>query len=187
MKCAEASWLLEVIFWDLPTRGCYLGHDICYFGCPKPIIWQAWCLHFSPWGPFCQLEDIRGGHGRSHGGPEPDFRLFLMIWGAHFDSFLISDGLSSVFFFELVSRSLFASIFWAELLTVGAFKTRFSHGRYCNNQVFAKIVYWWFEGRFLVFFGGPGSRFSEFFCFGNRLENWVFFKVALGILIGTRK
>ena len=34
-----------------------------------------------------------------------------------------------------------------------------------------------------MFFGGPGSRFSEFFCLGNRLENLVFFKVILGILI----
>ena len=57
-----------------------------------------------------------------------------------------------------------------------ALKTRFSLGRYCKNHVFAKIVYCWFEGRFLVFFGGLGSRFSEFFCLGNRLENSVFFK-----------
>ena len=26
-----------------------------------------------PWGPFCQLGDTRGDHGRAHGGPEPDF------------------------------------------------------------------------------------------------------------------
>ena len=24
------------------------------------------------WGPFCQLGDTRGDHGRTQGGPEPD-------------------------------------------------------------------------------------------------------------------
>ena len=90
-------------------------------------------------------------------------------------------------FFGACFQVTFRIDFWEELLTVGALETRFSHGKYCKNHVFAKTVYWWFEGRFLVFFGGPGSRFSEFFCLGNRLENWVFFKAALGTLNGTRK
>ena len=36
---------------------------------------------------------------------------FGLILGPHFESFLNSDGLNSVFLLELVSRSLFASIF----------------------------------------------------------------------------
>ena len=39
------------------------------------------------------------------------FSDFGLILGPHFESFLSSDGLNSVFFLELVSRSLFASIF----------------------------------------------------------------------------
>ena len=76
VKCAEASCFLEVVFYGLSTCVCYLGQEFYYFGCPKPIIWQAWCLHFATLEPFCQLGEIQGDHGRTHGGPEPDFTDF---------------------------------------------------------------------------------------------------------------
>ena len=85
-----------------------------------------------------------------------------MIWGAHSDSFLSSDGLDSVFFWSLFP---------------GHFLHRFLGGiidsRRSQNKVFAwnvlqkpcfrKNRLFVIRGRFLVFFGGPGSRFSEFF------------------------
>ena len=81
---------LVAVTWD--TIFATLGVQNLYFDRPGASI-------FHP-GAY-QLEDIRGGHGRSHGGPEPDFKLFLMIWGAHSGSFLSSDGLNSVFFLSL--------------------------------------------------------------------------------------
>ena len=91
VEYAEASWLLEVGFYGLPTYSCYFGHGYCYFGGPKPINWQAWCLfyhlgdHFvslgTPWGTV-------GAAGRTRGGPEPGFSDLGMILRPQFDSFL---------------------------------------------------------------------------------------------------
>ena len=98
------------------------------------------------------------------------FSDFALILGPHFESFLSSDGLNSVFFWSLFPGH-FLHRFLMELLTAGALKTRFSWGKYCKNHAFTKTVFWCFEGRFVVFFGGPGDRFSDLFCLGNRLEN----------------
>ena len=49
----------------------HFGHGYYYFGCPKPFVWQAWCLHFSTfgsilaarghhWGPWEQQEGHLG-------------------------------------------------------------------------------------------------------------------------------
>ena len=67
---------------------------------------------------------------------------FGLILGPHFESFLNSDGLNSVFFFWSLFPGDFLHRFLMELLTAGALKTRFSLGRYCKKHVFAKIVYW---------------------------------------------
>ena len=145
---------------------------------------------FLPWGPFCQLgtpERTMEGHMGAQNQIFSDFCWFWLILGARFESVLGSNGLNSFVFFWACFQVTVCVDFWVGLLTVGALKARFSHGRYCKNHVFAKTVYWWFEARFLVFFGGPGSRFSWFFCLGNRLENGMFFKVDLGTLNGTRK
>ena len=69
------------------------------------------------------------------------FSDFGWILGPHFESFLSSDGLNSVFF-GACFRATFCIDFFMELLTAGALKTRFSLGMYCKNHVFAKIVYW---------------------------------------------
>ena len=143
--------------------------------------------------PFCYPED----HFVSLGTPERTMEGhmgaqnqilsdFCWFWAAILRAFWVLMGWI-LCFFGACFHVIFCIHFLMELLTVGALKTRFSLGRYCKNHVFAKIVYWWFEDRFLVFFGGPGTRFSEFFCPGNRLENSVFFKVILGILNGSRK
>ena len=63
VKCAEASWLLEIGFYCIFTYSCYLGHGNCYLGFPKSIIWQAWCFNLTILGPFCQLGDALEDHG----------------------------------------------------------------------------------------------------------------------------
>ena len=55
---------------------------------------------FHPGDHFVSLKTFEGPW-KVTWGPEPDFRLFLMMWGAHSDSFLSSDGLNSVFFWSL--------------------------------------------------------------------------------------
>ena len=40
MKCAEASWLLEVVFYGFSTCGCYLEHEFSFFGCPKLLFYM---------------------------------------------------------------------------------------------------------------------------------------------------
>ena len=47
---AEAEWLLEVSFMVFLLTAVTLDMDIVFFGCPKPIIWQARCFHFSTRG-----------------------------------------------------------------------------------------------------------------------------------------
>ena len=69
------------------------------------------------------------------------FSDFGLILGLHFESFLSSDGLNSVFF-GACFQVTFCIDFWMELLAVGALGTRFSCGRSCKNHVFAKIVFW---------------------------------------------
>ena len=43
---AEAGWLLEISFMDFFLIAVTLDRDR-YLGCPKPVIWQAWCPHFN--------------------------------------------------------------------------------------------------------------------------------------------
>ena len=184
-KLASGAWFLllfqlQLLLWTrilfLWVSKTYHLEACCLVCTTLGTILSAWG---HPGGPWEQQEGHVGVRSKI-------FSDLGLILGPHFESFLSSDGLNSVFF-EACFQATFCIDFLVELLTVGALKTRFSLEKYCKNHVFAKIVYWWFEGRFLVFFGGPGSRFSEFFCLGNRLENSVFFKVSLGTLNGTRK
>ena len=88
---------------------------------------------------------------------------------------------------ELVSRSLFASIFWwnywqLELLGQGFRVEGIEKIIFSQKSLFGDS-----EVDFLCFLEAFGDRFSDFFCLGNRLGNSVFLKVTLGILDGTRK
>ena len=99
MKCGEASWLLEVGDYGFSIFSRYLGHGFCYCGCPKPIIWQAWCLWSQTWGPFWQLGDTLGtsaggGHMRVQRQIIIDFGTIL---GPPIESFWGWDGLNSMF------------------------------------------------------------------------------------------
>ena len=146
--------------------------------------------HFGTLGPIWNLGDTLGDHGSSRkdtwGSEARFFRDFGLILGPHFESFLSSDGLNSVFFWTLFP---------------GHFLHRFCNGIIVSwgseNKVFARKVLQkpcFRKNRLLVIRGSifcvfwkPGSRFSEFFCLGNRFENSVFFKVSFGILDGTTK
>ena len=81
VKCAEASWLLEVGFYCFSSYSCHFGREFCYFGCPKPIIWYACWLHFTTLGPFCQLGDTLGDHGSSRKDTWESETRFLLISG----------------------------------------------------------------------------------------------------------
>ena len=113
--CAEASWPLDFYFYGFSTYSCHLGHEFCYFKCPEPIIWQAWCLHLSSWGPFCQLRDALAHHGSNRKdtwGPRTRFVVIFDDFGTPFrEPFSVQMIEFCVCFLELVSRSLFASIF----------------------------------------------------------------------------
>ena len=183
----------QVGFWSLVFivfLQLLLWTRILVFWASKTYHLEACCLHFTTLGTILSAWGHPGGpweQQEGHVGVRSKiFSDFCLILGPHFESFLSSDGLNSVFFWSLFPGH-FLHRFVGEIMEVGALGTRFSCGRYCKNHVFAKIIFWCFEGRILVFFRSPGSRFSDFFCLGNKLENWVFFKVTLGTLIGTRK
>ena len=146
----------QLVFWSrfmvFPTCGCYLGHDFIILGVQNLSFDRPGASIFVPWGPFCQLGDTREDHGRTHGGPGPDFQWFRLILGPLFESFLGSDGLKSLFFLELVSRQLFASIFWwnywqLELLKQGfrtecIAKTMLSQKPFINDSRLVFCVFW---------------------------------------------
>ena len=78
----EASCFLELGFYCFSSCSCYFGHEFCYFGCPKPIIWRPVASILPPWGPFCQLGDTLGDHGSSRKdtwGSEARF-LVILVW-----------------------------------------------------------------------------------------------------------
>ena len=164
VKCAEASWLLAVGFYSFSIYSCHFGSEFYYFGCPKPIIWYAWWLHFTTLGPFHQLRDTVGDHGSSRKDKWESETRFLLISGWFLDfiltAFWASMGLIICLFWACFQVT-FCIGFRVGLLSAGALKTRFSCGKYCKNHVFAKIVLWWFESRFLVFFGGLEGGFSD--------------------------
>ena len=49
------------IFTCLRLAATYFGHGYCYLGCPKPIIWQAWCIHLSILGAILTAWGHLGG------------------------------------------------------------------------------------------------------------------------------
>ena len=119
-------WTRILLFWVSQTY--YLVWLLAPFYDPGTIL-SAWG---HPRGPWEQQEGHVGVRSKI-------FSDFGLILGPHFESFLSSDGLNSVFF-GACFQVTFCIDFLMELLTVGALKTRFSLGAYCKNHVFAKIV-----------------------------------------------
>ena len=159
-KLASGAWFL--LFFQLQLL---LWTRILLFWVSKTYHLEACCLHFTTLGTILSAWGHPGGPWEQQEGHvgvrSKTFSDFGLILGSHFESLLSSDELISVFFWSLFPGHFFHR-FLMELLTAGALKTRFSRGRYCKNHVFAKIIFWCFEGRILVFFRGPGSRFSDF-------------------------
>ena len=81
VKCAEASWLLELVFWGFSNCGCYLGHEFYHFGCPKPIVWQAWCLHFLTLRTILPAWGHPRGPWKDTWGPRTRFLVILRDFG----------------------------------------------------------------------------------------------------------
>ena len=79
--------------------------------------------------------------------------------------------------------ALFLGCFFSDFCLVfsmfGTSKSLFSHWRYCKNRLFMKFVFIEFREWFSVFFGCLGSRFSDFLCLENKLENKTFFHEKL--------
>ena len=137
-KLASGGWFL--FFFQLQLL---LWTRFLLFWAPRTYHLEACCLHFStletilsawghPEGPWEQQEGHVGARGKI-------FSDFGMILGHYFEIFLSSDGFNSMFFWSLFPCQ-FLHRFFIELLAVGALGTRFSSGRYCKNDVFAKIV-----------------------------------------------
>ena len=94
VKCAGASWLLEIGFCGIFTYSCHFGQgvqNLC--GMPGASI-------LPPGGPFCQLGvwGAMGAAGRTRGSPNYIFSDFGVIWG--FESFV-----------GLVKFNVFAGLF----------------------------------------------------------------------------
>ena len=73
VKCAEASYFLEVVFMVFPLVAVTWDTIFIILGVRNLSFDRPGASIFSPRGPFCQLGDTREDHGRTHGGPEPDF------------------------------------------------------------------------------------------------------------------
>ena len=112
-------WLLVVLsvlvfLWSVWKQGGF-WRRILLFWLSKTYHLEACCLHFPTLGTILSAWGHPGGpwgQQEGHVGVRSKiFRDFGLILGPHFESFLSSDELNSVFLLELVSRSLFASIF----------------------------------------------------------------------------
>ena len=71
-KYAEASWLLEVGVMVFPLISVTLDMAIFILGVPNLSVGSL-VAFFTTLVAICQLGDTREDHGRTHGGPEPDF------------------------------------------------------------------------------------------------------------------
>ena len=162
VKCVEASWLLELVFYCFSSYSCDFGHEFCYLGLPKPIIWRpvagtilsAWG---HPGGPWEQQQGHVGVRSKI-------FSDFGLILGPHFESFLSSDGLNSVFFWRLFP---------------GHFLHRFLGGIICSWSSWNKVFVWKvlqkpFFGDskvdFLCFLEALGSGFLTFSALETNLK-----------------
>ena len=60
MKCAEASWLLEVILYGFYICGCYLGHDFAILGVQNLLFDRPGASIFHPGAYFVSLKTFEG-------------------------------------------------------------------------------------------------------------------------------
>ena len=120
-------------FWSLffivfPVTAVTLDTDFAILA-SKTYHLEACCLHFTTLGTILSAWGHPGGpweQQEGHVGVRSKiFSDFGLILGSHFESFLNSDGLNSVFFWSLFPGH-FLHRFLNDIVTAGAFKTRFS-------------------------------------------------------------
>ena len=90
--CLLAAWFLDVCFQVMfflisllkcvtfYTHNCHFGNGYGYFWCPKPVIWQAWCLQFGTLGDHGAIQGHLGGHQMTPWGPDLDFLILDGFW-----------------------------------------------------------------------------------------------------------
>ena len=71
-----------LFFYSSFTYSSRFGRRYCYFGHPKPIIWEAWCLNFIALGAILSAwGHLRESWEQTRGRPEPDDgKHSLSVW-----------------------------------------------------------------------------------------------------------
>ena len=69
---------------SLIANTCDLGCGYCSFGCPKPVIWHAWCLNSSTLGDHRAIPGHLGADERRLWGQGADFYRFGVVVGTPF-------------------------------------------------------------------------------------------------------
>ena len=73
LKCVLARLFLDVNFQvTFLTHNYHFGHGYGHFWSPKPVIWQAWCLHFGTLGDHGTIQGHLGAQERRPWGPGID-------------------------------------------------------------------------------------------------------------------
>ena len=139
-------WTRILLFWVFHTYFlvCLLApfYDLA-------TILSAWG---HPRGPWEQQEGHVGVRNKI-------FIDFGLIFGPHFDSFLGFDGLNSMFVLGLFPGHFLHPFSNGMIDSWSSQNKVFVRKVLQKNNVFAQIVLWWFESRFLVFFGSSGGVF----------------------------
>ena len=60
MKCAEASWLLEIVFYGFSTCGCYLEHKFAILGVRNLLFYMPVASILHPGDNFVSLGTFEG-------------------------------------------------------------------------------------------------------------------------------
>ena len=82
LKCVLARWFLDVSFQvTFLKHNCKFGDGFCHFWRPKPITWQAWCLHFGTLGDHFGTLGHRGGPWEQQEGHVGVWNRILLILG----------------------------------------------------------------------------------------------------------
>ena len=106
--------------------------------------------------------------------PQADFGVILE---PVYTSFLNSGRSKLHLFSGLIPEGFFID-FCVEISSFGHPKSRFSHGRYCKNQLFTKLVFCNFRTRILVLFGSLGNQFSSFPVPSKHIQKQVDFQLC---------
>ncbi len=149
-----ALWFLDVCFQVTSFRhNCKFGNGFCHFWRLKPIIWQAWCLHFGTLGHL---------HGSSRKDTSESGIGFLLILGRFWDpmlQFFWAPRAKNPVCFALVSRFYFSLISECKSGFLELTKARIWCKRYCKNQVFAEVGILMILGSFFCVFRRPWGYF----------------------------